>query len=224
MKNLLFKAEDFRIDEKVPSTLGEIKTVTGFDGQEVSAWQISDWNWNWSTIRGEFSLEENSEYLFCFWLNGGENDRFDEVCNIEIWFGDDWEERITYKLNRQNFMPTIIKNGWYLFCVPFTTESQPQTTIRFNVMGSYATIAPSKNPIEYDDVISDEADEKAKQRPNIVFQGGFPEEKKWEFSLLGKKFSTTPDKLKKIAKKLGVALAVFVFIRGIIKKLSSRKK
>lgn len=224
MKNLLFNAEDFTIDEKVPSSVGEIKTVTGFDGNDVLAWQFSDWNWNWSTIRGEFLLEQNSDYLFCFWLNGGENDRYDEVLNIEIWFGDKWEDRITYKLNRQNFMPTLVKNGWYLFCVPFKVEDNPQTTIRFNAMGAYVTIAPSSNPIEYDNIISDEADQKAKQRPNIVFEKGYPEEKKWEFSVLGKKISTTPAKLKALAKKLGVIVAVVIFLRGILKKFKKKKK
>lgn len=224
MKNLLFKAEDFRIDEKVPSSVGKMKKVTFFDQNETLAWQISDWDWNWSTIRGEFTLEENCEYLFCFWLNGGENDRYDEICNIEIWFGDDWENRTTYKLNRNNFLPTLVKDGWYLFCVPFTTENNPQTTIRFNAMGAYTTIAPSKNPMEYDSVISDEVNEKAPQRPNIVFENGYPEEKKWEVSLLGKKFSTTPDKLKKLAKNIGLCVAVFLSVRGIIKKLKAKKK
>lgn len=66
MKNLLFNVNDFKLDEKVPSSVGEIKTVVGFDDIRTEAWQISDWNWNWSTIRGEFDLEKTPSTFFAF--------------------------------------------------------------------------------------------------------------------------------------------------------------
>lgn len=219
MKNLLFNAEDFRIDQNVPTSVGERKNLTGFDGEEADCWQIANWNWDWSTLIGEFTLDKNEDYIFCFWLNGGENDRYDEVCDIEIWLDEDYENRTTYKLNRNNFMPALVKNGWYLFCVPFKTAENEKTTIRFNAMGAYTTITASKNPIEYENVESDEVDAKAVQRANVVFENGFPpQEKKWEFKVLGKKITTTPKKVKNIAKKVGIALAVILVVRKIFKK------
>lgn len=221
MKNLLFKTENFKLDSKVPTSIGSVVKVNGFDGNEVEAWQISDWNWNWSTIKAEMDLEPNTEYLYCFWLNGGENDRYDEVCNLEIWFGEDWENRTTVKLNRDFFMPTLVKNGWYLFCVPFKTGDETHTSIRFNGMGAVVTIAPAENPVAYEDIEGEVDSNGMPQRPNLVFENGYPadqNESAITFSAFGKTVKTTPSQVKKTLKILGGILAVVVLVRGIVRK------
>lgn len=225
MKYLFFNPENFRFDPKVTSSVGKITTVEGFDGEEVSAWQFSDWNWNWSTIRTEMELEPNSEYNYCFWLNGGENDRCDEILNIEIWFGSDFENRITTKLNRDFFMPTLVKNGWYLFCVPFKTGDDGYTTIRFNCMGAYVTVAPSKSPVEYEHIVGDTVENAMPQRPNIVFEEGYPDEQKKEaitVKVFGRTVKTTPSQVKKTLGMLGTILAAFLVIRRVFRKKKNK--
>lgn len=221
MKNLLFKTEDFKLDSTVPTSIGSIVRVNGFDGNEVEAWQISDWNWNYSSLKTEIQLAPNSEYIYCFWLNGGENDRYDEVCNVEIWFGSDWENRITVKLNRDHFMPALVKNGWYLFCVPFKTAEEGYTTIRFNGMGAVMTIAPADNPVTYEGIEGDVDSNGMPQRPNVVFENGYPDEQNEEAITLkafGKSIKTTPSQVKKTLKILGGILAVVVVVRGFLRK------
>lgn len=226
MKNLLFKTKDFTIDSKVTTSVGGIVTVKGFDGNEVEAWQISDWNWNWSTIKTEMELEPDSEYLYCFWLNGGENDRCDEVCNMEIWFGEDWENRTTVKLNRDFFMPTLVKNGWYLFCVPFKTAGEGKTTIRFNGMGAFMTIAPAENPVVYENIEGDVDDNGMPQRSNVVFENGYPDDQNESaitIKAFGKTVKTTPSQIKKALKIAGGIVAAVVVVIGLAKKKKKNK-
>lgn len=227
MKNIFFKPEEWQFDSGVNSCVGGIKTVKGFDGKDTEAWQLADWNWSWTSLRTVIDLAPDTEYIFTFWLNGGENARCDEVCNLEIWFGDDWDGRLMFKLNRDFFMPTLVKNGWYLFSVPFTTPSEGTTTMRFNAMGAVVTIAPAKSAMEYEDIEGDEDSNGMPQRPNIVFENGYPEEQKEQMlsmNFFGKKFETTPSQVKKTLKILGGVLAAVVVARGVIRKVKNKNK
>ncbi len=44
-------------------------------------------------------------------LSGGENSRGDEICMLEI-YGDDWEDRLTFRLNRDHTAPLLEKDHW----------------------------------------------------------------------------------------------------------------
>ena len=227
MKNVYFDPSQWSFDRGVKSCVGSLKVVKGFDGNDVTAWQIADWMWSWTTLGTTMELEPDSEYIFTFWLNGGENDRSDEVCNLDIWFGGDWDNRITFKLNRNYLMPTLVKNGWYLFSVPFQTAQSGTVSMAFNVMGAVTTIAPAKSAVEYASVVGDEDDPDRIQRPNIVFDKGYPEEEQRKYlsvNVGGKKISATASQLKKIFKVAGAVAAGLVVVFSIARKAKGKKK
>ncbi len=177
MKPLYFNPELWKLDPQVPTSVGEQKIVSGFNGKPVSAWQIADWNYNWSVIRTNLLLEPNVDYNFTFWLNGGENDRYDEVCYLEI-FSDSWDERETFPLKRDLTKPLKYKNGWYLFSIPFTAPENEHVTLRFTAASAITTIAPAEHVEAYSKLESDVIPPDMKQRHNIVFENGWPEEPK----------------------------------------------
>ncbi|NLZ46007.1 MAG: hypothetical protein GX896_04880 [Clostridiales bacterium] len=219
MKSILFNITDWHVDEQVPNSVAIIKTVKGFDGEDVLSWQLGDWNWNWTTLTSKKELKPNTDYIFTFWLNGGENDRSDEVCYLEI-FGDDWDQRSTYKLNRDFILPTLIKNGWYLFSIPFTTGSELKTTMRFGVSGAVATIAPAKEVVEYEDLEGDDDNYDKPQRSNVVFDKGWPDDIKNRtfFDVMKEKMAPHKKKIVNSVKIAGTVLAVIVIFKKIFKK------
>lgn len=217
MKNLFFNVTDWHVDKQVPQSVATIKTVRGFDGAEVLTWQLGDWNWNWTTLTSKRDLEPNTEYIFTFWLNGGENDRGDEVCNLEI-FGDDWDLRTTFKLNRDYILPTLIKNGWYLFCIPFKTDKVGKTTLRFSVSGAITTIAPAQSAVSYENLESDDDDHEKPQRSNVVFENGWPDDITKKTSVIKEKLLNNKKRIVKALKVVGVIVAGILVLKKIFKK------
>ena len=124
-------------------------------------------------------LESGSEYRFCFWLNGGENSRKDEVCMLEI-YGDEWEERLRFPLNRGKIRPVMQKNHWLLFAIPFTApQAASALTLRFVAAGAVCTITGihDMDMSRCEALIPDEPDTGHAQRHNIAFPHGWPDEK-----------------------------------------------
>ena len=91
MKQIFFCPDQWRMDATVPTGVAAITEVTGFDGKTTEAWQLGNWQYDWSTIRTDIVLEPGEAYTFVFWLNGGENDQYDEVCNLEVFGEGQWE-------------------------------------------------------------------------------------------------------------------------------------
>lgn len=226
VKNLLFEPEQWWLDEKISSGKGKIVKIAGFDGKETSAWQIADWDWSFTALRAEMQLEPNTEYIFDFWLNGGENKNGDETCGLEIWFGDDWDGRLVFKLNRNYLLPALVKNGWYLFAVPFRTPDDAKTTLRFNAMGAVTTLAHAAPVCEYEYVTGDDLSPDAPYRPNVVFENGYPpdEDNCVQIKLFGKNFKAAERSVKRSAKVAGGVMAALLLIAGIFKFKKNKKK
>lgn len=103
---LFFNAREWSFNKACDKNVGERCFVNGLDGKLVEIYSIGDWEWNWTEIMTKpLLLEKNTEYSFCFWLNGGENDRNDEVCQFRVVFDDDNENCLIYKLNRGFIKP-----------------------------------------------------------------------------------------------------------------------
>lgn len=149
-----------------------------------------DWGYTWCEItNGMLRLERNTEYHFVFWLNGGENDKSDETCMLQILFTDnsmrageeDWEQRLCYRLNRAYIKPLKKYNGWELYDIPFTTNDCEYTEMRFTVQRAPMAIMEAKEPAFYAELV-DRIDEFAGRRPqrhNIVFEDGWPTVNVW---------------------------------------------
>ena len=181
MTDLFFCPERWEPDASVSTNAASLIKVRGSAGKSVEAWQLGDWGTAWTAIVSKIPietgwLESGAEYRFCFWLNGGENSRRDEVCTLEI-FGDEWEDRLQFRLNRDHTRPLLEKNGWLLFAVPFRApEAASALTFRFVAAGAVCTVSgiPDMNMSAAESTVPDERDLSRPQRHNIVFRGGYP--------------------------------------------------
>jgi hypothetical protein len=141
-------------------------------------WQLGDWSYNWTEIQTPaISLPQGTDYRFVFWLNGGENDQFNAVCQFEILPDNSDKDKLVYKLNYNAVRPLVQHKGWNLFCIPFNTGDAE--TIRFKFTAMSAPMAVMSADIDLlTDVIPDKPlDKRVPQRHNIFFPDGFPTEK-----------------------------------------------
>lgn len=226
MSDLFFCPERWEPDAMISTNIAKRLTVTGFDGKPAEAWQLGDWWYNWTSITSKIPiesgwLEPGEEYRFCFWINGGENDRYDEVCYLEI-FGDCWENRLTFKLNRDFTKPILEKNGWLLYAVPFVApEATEALNFRFVACGAVCTIAgiPDMNIAACEALTPDVRNFDKPQRHNIVFPNGW--EPSHEAVLVLKTGKKTVTLSKSVLKKAAIATAAIagcVLLGTLIKR------
>ena len=151
--------------------------MQGPDGVISEAYMIGDWGWNWTEIVSKtLILPKNTLHTFTFWLNGGENDRNNEVCRFEVVFNNDYEGRYTYNLNRNFIKPLKKVNGWELYEIPFRTGDNEYTQLKFVAQAAYMTVMTAKDASEYASIPDsvDPYEEYRPQRHNIVFSDGWP--------------------------------------------------
>lgn len=152
----------------------------------VGAW---DWGCTSHVTNGFQTLEPNTEYHLVFWLNGGENDRSDETCQLQILFTDDnftasvkeFETGLCYRLNRGYIKPLKKYNGWEYYDIPFTTTQAKYTQFQLVTDRAPMALMQAEDPEAYQD-LQDLLDPYEKQRPqrhNIVFEDGWPSDNRW---------------------------------------------
>ncbi len=167
--------------------------INDFDGSLVESLLFGDWNTSYvRAVSKELSLLPDTDYCFVFWLNGGENDKNNEVCRLQISFGCNWDDCYTYKLNRNYIKPVLHKDGWELYSIPFRTpvaytsattqsgnnDTAPTVAVYLAFVAGNAPMAikPAKELEAYSDW-EDTPDEFASERPqrhNLVFADGWP--------------------------------------------------
>lgn len=183
MTDLFFCPERWETDPMVTTSIAEQVRVRGALGKPADAWQLGDWKGSWTAVTSKIPiekgwLESGCDYRFCFWLNGGENEHATETCQFEIW-GDSWEDRIVFRLNREHTKPILEKNGWLLFALPFKApEATEALSFRFVVAGAVCTLAgiPDMDMSACESLTPDVRDFDHPQRHNIIYPHGWPEE------------------------------------------------
>ena len=177
INRLYFNAREWSFNKDCQKNVGSRSFMQGPDGIISEAFTIGDWGYNWTEIvTKSLILPKKMLHTFTFWLNGGENDNNNEVCRLEIIFNNDYENRYTYNLNRNFIKPLKKVNGWELYEIPFITDDNEYTQLRFVAQRAYMTVMNAKPKEEYAD-LPDNADEFEGERPqrhNIVFDDGFP--------------------------------------------------
>lgn len=161
----------------------ECSFISDFDGELVESFTVGDWYSYVEIMSVPYALIRDTEYRLVFWLNGGENDRGDEICQLRIMFSGTSGRCNTYKLNRSFIKPLLHYQGWELYSIPFRTpgagaELASTVDTRFSFAAGKApmTVKPAKELEAYADW-EDMPDEFAGQRPqrhNIVFEDGWP--------------------------------------------------
>ena len=155
--------------------------INDFDGSLIESLMFGGWDDAYVRVSsGNFSLQPDTENCFVFWLNGGENDKNSEICQLQIIFFNNPSDCYTYKLNRNYIKPLLHRQGWELYSIPFKTPFSEQTSVdtRFSFVAGNAPMAvkPAKDLSFYQDW-EDEPDEFAGSRPqrhNLVFEDGWP--------------------------------------------------
>lgn len=164
--------------------------MEGPDKALAEAYMIGDWGSNWTEIISEtLLLPKHTDCSFTFWLNGGENDRNDEVCRFEIIFNNDHERRYTYNLNRNYIRPLKKLNGWELYEIPFRTLDNEYTQMKFAAQRAYMTVMAAKDLSAYQEFADnpDPYEAERPQRHNLIFDNGFPKNSWYSTEALEKK-------------------------------------
>ena len=181
----------------------DISFMTGLDGKLSETLMLGSWDSAESVaVSRPYMLTPNTSYSYVFWLNGGENESANEVCNFKITFFNDWENCNVYRLNRGYIKPLLHQQGWELYEIPFTTPDvagDVSVTFSFTAAKAPMAVMPAKEPAAYSDM-KDEPDEYAAYRPqrhNIVFQDGWPSINQYG----GEKYSTEAIREKLESKK-----------------------
>lgn len=174
---LYFEPRKWSFNQTCKDNVGNRSFMTGPDGVLAEGYMIGNWSHAWTEIVSEtLLLPKNTDCSFTFWLNGGENDRNDEVCRFEVIFNNNFEQRLNYNLNRNYIRPVKKLNGWELYEIPFRTENNEYTELRFVAQRAYLTILAARDVSEYADLPDtvDPFEGERPQRHNIIFSDGFP--------------------------------------------------
>ncbi len=177
VNRLYFSAREWSFNKDCNKNVGNRSFMQGPDGVISEAYMIGDWGWNWTEIVSKtLILPKNTLHTFTFWLNGGENDRNNEVCRFEVVFNNDYEGRYTYNLNRNFIKPLKKVDGWELYEIPFRTGDNEYTQLKFVAQAAYMTVMTAKDASEYANIPDsvDPYEEYRPQRHNIVFSDGWP--------------------------------------------------
>ena len=122
VNRLYFNARDWSLNKDCKNNVGNRSFMQGPDGKLAEAYTIGDWRYNWTEIvTKQLILPKNTTHTFTFWLNGGENDKNDEVCRFVVVYNNDCENCYTYNLNRNFIKPLKKVNGWEMYEIPFIT-------------------------------------------------------------------------------------------------------
>lgn len=174
---LYFDARTWDFNKDCSRNVGERSFMLGPDGELAEAYMIGNWQNDWTEILSEkLLLPKYADCRFLFWLNGGENDRCDEVCRLSIVFDDDFDQRYTFNLNRNFIRPVKKLNGWELYEIPFRTLDNEYTQLRFVAQKAYMTVMAAKDAAAYEHLedTPDPYESERPQRPNLIFADGFP--------------------------------------------------
>jgi len=178
----------------------ERSVVTNPAGGMSEVLMVGDWTWDWSfTTSPLFTLKKNTDYVFTFWLNGGENEQNTENCQFRIHNNSLWDDYnpFTYKLNRQYIKHTKHVAGWYRYDIPFNTgdgDGDGDIIIKqFQFISQYAHSAFMPHLPAFD-ALPDEPlpDPRIPQRHNIKFAGGYPRDSHWSHLVYGETAQPKP--------------------------------
>ena len=166
----------------------------------VEVLSVGTFDWHRLTrVAVVLELAPDTEYQLVFWLNGGENDRSDETCNLELLYltedKSQYTNRLCYRLNRSYIKPLKKYKGWEYYMLPFSTDSTGFIKLRLVADRAPMAVMAAEAPEVYAD-LQDEPDVFAGQRPqrhNIIFEDGWPTDKWYATkALTGEGLSSTP--------------------------------
>lgn len=133
-----FNAREFRFDESCRSSDGNAvnagtRAYVTMSFGNADVWEIGDWNWTWSQIRRDVKLAKNADHVFRFAMEGGVCSTDDAVTMAHIAPKRDYNDRYSFLLDHNKFMPVICKRDGEgllrIFELPFNTGEDEEWTI-----------------------------------------------------------------------------------------------
>ncbi len=153
---IYFNAREWTLCGEKSSSKCERAFVTDFEGNLSEAYCIGDKTQNVTEIgTKQLVLKKNTKYTFYFWIKIDKSLKYDSLCQLQIIYNNDLENKRIYVLSNNNIRPSKAKDGWKLYEIPFVTEDNEYTQLRFSVKSSSVTVIPGKEA-EYYPSISDE--------------------------------------------------------------------
>lgn len=158
---IYFNAREWSVVSDAASSKGERTFVTDFENDLSEAFCIGDKTQNITEIgTKQLILEKNTKYRFYFWVKIDRNLKNEAVCQLQIVYNGDFENKRVYVLSNGNIRAAKTVEGWQLFEIPFVTEDNEFTQLRFSARNSVCSIIPGREASCYaslkDDVFTDD--------------------------------------------------------------------
>lgn len=150
MINFYFEPSLWKPNNDCIDNVSKFMQVENQNGEMVEGCRLGNWKYDWSEIIYELSkFSTNEEYTFTFWIHGGENDRYDEVSELQIIYDHDYNNKIEFPLNRNYTKPIKTYHGYKLYEISFSTKNYKSIQLRFVAMGAILDIIPAGPISEY---------------------------------------------------------------------------
>lgn len=147
---LFFNAREWSICSDVSSSKAERTFVTDFEGNLSEAYCIGDKTQTVTEIATkQLILEKNTRYTLYFWTKIDKSIKNEAVCQLQIVYNGDFENKRVYVLSNNNIRPAKIIDGWQLYEIPFVTEDNEYTQLRFSVKSAVCSVIPGKEAACY---------------------------------------------------------------------------
>ncbi len=142
---IYFNAREWSVCSDAASSKGERTFVTDFENDLSEAFCIGDKSQNVTEIgTKQLVLDKNTKYTFYFWVRMDRNLKNEGICQLQIVYNGDFENRRIYVLSNGNIKPAKTVDGWQLFQIPFVTEDNEYTQLRFMAKYAVCSIIPGK--------------------------------------------------------------------------------
>lgn len=183
-KVINFNARDFKFDSTCENNVGTRMFISDSFGNNVEAFELGNWMWDWSQIVCDKKLEKNTDYVFRFAMTGGYCDTHEEVSQFIICpihegaeLTDDWDDRYTYSLAKSAYKPTLSKRSadgemLRVYEIPFNTGDCETIRFVFVSMRAVAKFMPAEELQKYSDMEDMTYDQMWEERSSQAAKGG----------------------------------------------------
>lgn len=155
---IYFNAREWTVCSDQSASKGERTFVTDFENGLSEAYCIGDKTQNVTEIgTKQLILKKNTKYTFYFWLKTERSMRYDAVCQLQIIYNGDSENKRVYMLSNGNIRPCRTVEGWQLYEIPFVTEDNEYTQLKLSAKYAICSIIPGKEAKYYSSLPEDKA-------------------------------------------------------------------
>ena len=151
---IYFNAREWSVCSDASSS-AERTFVTDFENNLSEAYCVGNKSERVTEIATkQLALKPNTRYDFYFWAKL--DLKYDSMCQLQIIYDEDFENKRVYILSNSNIKPAKVTDGWRLYRIPFITEENEKTQLRFFVKAARCTFVPGKEEIYYKNLPNDD--------------------------------------------------------------------